>query len=268
MSLNLKGSLLLLIYLLFSCDTGKLKVIADLPTSLPEISAVEKFPKSDVLWVIQDSGNNNHVYGLNTNGEIIKDITVSNAKNDDWEDLTIDSENNLYIGDFGNNSEKREHFEIYKIHPSEDEEVTAEIISFELPKKQKSKDFEAFVLHDDFFYIFSKETKKFITLKVPNKPGNHIAEVIETFNLDGKNNRITSAVISKNGKQLYLLNHDKVWEISNFKWSSIFNGKIKVYEFKHDSQKEGICLKNTNTLYITDELNKNEGGNLYEFKLN
>lgn len=265
--MNLKGSLLLPIYLLFSCDTGKLQVIADLPASLPEISAIEKFPNSDILWVIQDAGNNNHVYGLNTKGDIIKDIKVNNAKNIDWEDLTIDNKNNLYIGDFGNNSEKREHFEIYKIHPSENEEATAEIISFELPKKQKPKDFEAFVLHDGFFYIFSKEIKKFITLKVPNKPGKHIAEIVEEFNLDGKNNRITSATISSNGKFLYLLNHDKVWEISNFEWGSIFNGKIKVYDFDHDSQKEGVCIKHNNTLYITDELNKNEGGNLYQYKL-
>ena len=242
-------------------------MIADLPTSLPEISAVEKFPKSDILWVIQDAGNNNHVYGLNTNGEIIKDIIVNNAENSDWEDLTIDSENNLYIGDFGNNSEKRKHFNIYKIHPSEKDIVTAEIISFKLPKNQKSKDFEAFVLHNGFFYIFSKETKKFITLKVPNNPGNHVAEVIEEFNLDGKNNRITSATKSKNGKHLYLLNHDKVWEITNFKWNAIFSGQIKAHEFKHKSQKEGVCIKNSNTLYITDEFKKNEGGNLYEYRL-
>ncbi|WP_223032745.1 SdiA-regulated domain-containing protein [Hanstruepera marina] len=268
LNLNLKASILLIVFLTLSCDSGKLKVLADLPTSLPEISAVEKFPNSDVLWVIQDAGNNNHVYGLNTDGKIIRDITITNAKNEDWEDLTIDNENNLYIGDFGNNDEKRKQFEIYKINPSsETTKVTAEVISFELPKKQKPKDFEAFVLHNGFFYIFSKETKKFITLKVPNKPGKHIAEILEEFNLEGKNNRITSAVISSNGLHLYLLNHDKVWEVSNFNWDAIFKGTIKSHTFNHDSQKEGVCIKNSNTLYITDEFKKNEGGNLYEFTL-
>lgn len=268
MSLFIKRSLLLIIYFTISCNTGKLEVVADLPTSLSEISAIEKFPNSETLWVIQDAGNNNHVYGLNTKGSIIKDITITNAENIDWEDLTIDKDNNLYIGDFGNNSKNRREFEIYKIDPTKELKTTAEIISFELPKEQKAKDFEAFLLYNNHFYIFSKETKKFITLKVPNKPGNHIAKVVAEYNLDGKNNRITSAAINANGTYLYLLNHDKIWEISKFNWDSIFKGKIKEYKFDHDTQKEGVCLKNSNAFYITDEFKKNEGGNLYEFKIN
>ncbi|WP_250433181.1 SdiA-regulated domain-containing protein [Hanstruepera flava] len=267
MNLNFKAGLFLLILLSLSCDSGKLKIIADLPTSLPEISAVEKLPNSDVLWVIQDAGNNNHLYGLNTKGKIIKDIEITNAKNIDWEDLTADSLGHIYIGDFGNNDEKRKRFEIYKVKPTEATEAIAEIISFELPKKQKPKDFEAFVLHNGYFYIFSKETKKFITIKVPNKPGEHKAEVTEEFNLDDKNNRITSATISSNGSRLYLLNHNKVWEVTNFNWDAIFEGTIKSYKFEHNSQKEGVCIKNSNTLYITDEFKKNEGGNLYEFQI-
>ena len=268
MNFNIKASLILIIYLIISCKTGKLEVIADLPTSLPEISAVEKLPNSDVLWVIQDAGNNNHLYGLNVKGEIVKDLEVTNAENIDWEDLTKDDKGNLYIGDFGNNSEKRKSFTIYKVNPNtKSKQIKAELIEFDLPKKQKAKDFEAFFLHNGFFYIFSKETKKFITLKAPNKPGKHQAKVISEFNLDGKKNRITSAAISANGKHLFLLNHDKVWEISNFSFDNIFKGKIKAYDFEHNTQKEGVCFKNSKTLYITDEFKKNEGGNLYEFKI-
>jgi sugar lactone lactonase YvrE len=243
-------------------------VVSDLPNSLPEISAVEKLPKSKTLWVIQDAGNNNHVYGLNTKGDIIKDIEITNAVNEDWEDLTSDEFGNIYIGDFGNNSKKRHAFTIYKVNSNtESKKTIANKIEFELPKKEKSKDFEAFVLFDGYFYIFSKETKNFITLKVPNKSGKHVAEIIDEYNFEGKNNRITSATINKDGTQLYLLNHDKIWEISNFKWDAIFKGDIKSYNFNHDSQKEGICFKNARTLYITDERSKNEGGNLYEFKI-
>ena len=36
----------------------------------------------------------------------------------------------------------------------------------------------------------------------------------------------------------------------------------------HHSQKESICFKNNETLYIADEQNGVEGGNLYEFTLN
>ena len=38
-------------------------------------------------------------------------------------------------------------------------------------------------------------------------------------------------------------------------------------EFNHTSQKEGVCFKDENTLYITDEKARGEGGNLYELKI-
>jgi hypothetical protein len=255
---------------LSSCDTGKLNVIADLPHSLKEVSAAETLPDSDLIWVIEDAGNKNNLYGLNTQGKIIKDLDISNASNIDWEDLTSDDSGNLYIGDFGNNSKNRDDFTIYKVaNPNtEARHTTAEKINFLLPKEMKSEDFEAFFILNDFFYIFSKENKSSILLKVPNIIGKHTAELIADFNLDGKHHKITSADVSDDGKTVALLNHDKLWKISDFESDNFFKGTIEELKFNHDSQKEGICFKNANTVYITDEKNKNEGGNLYEFKLN
>ena len=90
-----------------SCNTGKLEVIVDIPSSLKETSAIEKTTNSNVLWVIQDAGNTNHLYGLNLKGDIVKDIKIDNAENIDWEDLASDSKGNIFIGDFGNNHEKQ-----------------------------------------------------------------------------------------------------------------------------------------------------------------
>ena len=45
-------------------------------------------------------------------------------------------------------------------------------------------------------------------------------------------------------------------------------GKIKKeIEIKHETQKEGFCFKDSNTLLITDEKSHGEGGNLYELKI-
>ena len=51
---------------------------------------------------------------LNSNGKI-KKVVVVNAENNDWEDLTADDKGNLYIGDFGNNHNKRKNLSILKI---------------------------------------------------------------------------------------------------------------------------------------------------------
>jgi hypothetical protein len=268
--MNLNIPLLLLTLLVSSsCNTGKLTVVADLPSSLKEISAIEKTTTSDLLWVIEDAGNTNNLYGLNAKGDIIKDISISNIQNIDWEDLTSDSFGNIYIGDFGNNSKKRKNFAIYKVSNPENatDDVTAEVISFKLPKHMKSEDFESFFLYNDAFYIFSKDHKETKLFKIPNVIGDHEASYISEVKLKGKNTKVTSADISDDGKTVVLLNHDKLWKLNGFKKDDFFSGSKEELKFDLDSQKEGINLIYLNTVLITDEKTKHEGGQIYSFKL-
>lgn len=249
---------------------GQLQFLGDINNSLKEVSAAESIPQSNLIWTIQDSGNDSELIGLNDKGDIIKTITIDNVSNIDWEDLTSDQDGNLYIGDFGNNNKKRKIFRILKIKGEDlnNTNTTADIIEFTLPKKQSSKDFEGFFLWDDSFYIFSKETKKFIVIKVPNKAGRHEAHVHSDFNLDGKDNKITAADISDDGKIIVLLNHDKLWKLSGFKDDDFFSGEIEELPFEHNSQKEGICFRTKTNVVITDERNGTTGGNIYSFDLN
>lgn len=259
--------LLVFTLLLLSCNTGKLDVVADLPNSLKEASAIERVAGSDLLWTIEDSGNKKKVYGLSKKGEIIRDIDINNAKNIDWEDLTSDHKGNLYIGDFGNNNKKRKNFTIYKVTNLKTDNTTAERIDFKLPKKVNSEDFEAFFLFNNYFYVVSKEKKSSIILKIPNRIGKHTAQVISKFKLEGKHLKITGAAINRTGKIVVLLNHDKLWKITNFKADDFLKGNVEVLEFNHKSQKEGICFKNNSVVYITDEKNDNDGGFIYEFQI-
>ena len=263
-------NLIVLILVCFACKTGKLRLIASLDSKLDEASAIETIMNSELLWTIEDSGNDNSLYGLNHKGGIVKSINISNATNEDWEDLTSDSLGNIYIGDFGNNNKKRKKFTIYKVNHPETlvKSATAEEIHFKLPENVKSEDFEGFFFFDDHFYVFSKENSSSILLKIPNQIGEHVAELITDFNLEGKHHKITSAAISPNKETVVLLNHDKLWKITNFKPDNFFQGRVEELKFNHDSQKEGICFKDNSTVYITDERNQSEGGNIYTFKLN
>ncbi len=256
--------------LFLSCSTGKLNTIATVDRNLKELSAVETIPKSPLFWSIEDSGNANTLYGLNTDGAIVKNIRVVNVTNRDWEDLTSDREGNLYIGDFGNNKKKYKKYFIYKVSNLNriNNETVAQTITFKLPKELKQKDFEAFFLWKQYFYLFSKESKKVTLIKVPNRVGEHTAKLITTFSFKGKHTQITSSDISEDGKKIVLLNHDKVILLSHFKTDNFFNDTIDYLTFNHDSQKEGICFKNNNTLIITDESNPIKGGHIYELSLN
>jgi len=261
---------LILIALFFmSCGTGNLEILADIPSSLKETSAIEKISDSNILWIIQDAGNTNHLFGLNLEGNIVKDITINNAENIDWEDLTSDSEGNLYIGDFGNNHKNRTSFTIYKVPDAENAKslVNASLINFTLPDSMDSIDFESFFLYNGFFYVFSKDNKKCELIKVPNKTGNHVASYITKIKLKSKHAKVTSADISDDGKTVVLLNHNKLWKLTNYSNDDFFSGKIDALEFEHNSQKEGVNLVNDNQVFITDEFEKFSGGNIYRFNL-
>lgn len=268
--MKLNTPLLFFLFIFFSsCKTGKLNFVADLPGSLKETSAIEMVSGSELLWVIEDAGNKNNLYGLNDNGKIIKDIDLDNVQNIDWEDLTSDDEGNIYIGDFGNNSKKRKNFAIYKVntpHKIKDQTI-AEVISFQLPEDSKSMDFESFFLHKGQFYIFSKSEKNCKAFTVPNEQGHHVATFNSQVKWKGKHNKVTSADIADDGSTIVLLNHDKLWRITDFSLDTIFNGQMEAIDFQHNSQKEGIHFRNNDLVYITDEQVKSEGGNIYTFKL-
>ena len=262
---------LLLTLTFISCHTGKLKPIASFPIALKEASAAEVIDGTNVMWTIEDHGNDSDLHAFNAStGERISSFKVD-APNKDWEDLTSDEYGNLYIGDIGNNDHKRKELQIYKVtNPLKSEGTlnVLETITFTLPKDLRKNDFEAFFLWNNHFYLFSKNHKKCVLLKVPNKNGTQKAELLTYFKFEeGKDNRITSADIRNDGRELVLLNHDKLWRITEFKEDRFFEGKLVSFPFGHNSQKEGICYKSFETLLITDERNGNEGGNIYSFSL-
>lgn len=279
-------SLLSLFAILLSCSSKSQNIpVSTTKIKLKEASAIEVTSQSDLGWVIEDSGNKNVVYGLNAKGEIAQAILVENAANVDWEDLASDESGNIYIGDFGNNDNKRKDLCIYKIDAASLKNSTAEAsykVSFYYPNQKefppkKSElfyDSESFFEYKGNFYIFTKNRSKgfdgtVLVYKVPNKPGNHAAEFLGQFiSCDSYQKcAITAADISPDGKKIALLSSNKVWILSNYKGDDFLKGKMEMFELNDVTQKEGICFKDDKTLLIVDEKSKKTGGNLYEIKL-
>ena len=273
-----------IILMIFSCQHDKNEpVLANLPNILKEVSGNEFLKNSSLIWMINDSGNSSDVYGVNRQGEIKKTLKI-NAKNHDWEDLASDEKGNLYIGDFGNNSNTRKNLRILKVASSDLSKYKAkvEIIEFKFenqhdfpPKKsQLSFDAEAFFYFQKHFYIFTKSRipDKFgetLLYKIPAKKGKHKAIYIGKF-FNGKENAswITGADISDDGKTVVLLFQKNVLLFSDFTGDDFFSGTLKIIPFIKQTQKEGICFTNNKTLLLTDEKYKFKGGKLYEFSIN
>lgn len=264
-----------------SCTNyGQLKMISDLPKTLKEVSGNELSNDQQFVWMLNDSGNKARLYGVSFQGKIIKELKID-AKNNDWEDITKDDQGNIYLGDFGNNANKRENLKILKIShkDTENKEVTVEKIKFEYPeqkdfppkKKKRFFDAEAFFYWNNHFYIFTKSrvaNAYGITFlyKVPaNSKKKHKAERLAAFeNCSGNACWITAAAISPNKTKVALLSQENVIIFSNFSEDDFFSGTQQVFPFHVSTQKEGICFKDNNTLLITDEYSKGSGGNLYE----
>ena len=271
--------------ILLGCtNMGKLTYITKLPNKLGENSGIVTL-KDSTLWLIEDRGNADDIYKVDFNGNLLKDLNVSNAKNHDWEDLAEDKQGNVYIGDFGNNSNKRKDLVIYKIPNPEFEtgkKIDAEKIKFSYPDQKDfppvvaklNYDAEAFFYHKDYLYVITKNrtipfSGEAFIYKIPAIPGEHPANLVGKF-ITCKQDvicQVTAADISPDGSTIALLGYGNLWIFTDFKWDDFSKGKMKTINLGVTTQLESICFLNNETLLLSDEERGNTGGNLYSLKL-
>jgi hypothetical protein len=284
----MKKSFLLIPFILLACQESSnsdFKTLYPLPKKLKEVSGITYFPETNLIYALEDSGNDNKIFALNSEGKLEKTITVTNADNVDWEDITKDKTGNIYIGDFGNNDNERKDLCIYKVAKNElskENAVSEYKISFSYPEQTKFPpkksemfyDVEGFFEYQNYFYLFTKNRSKgfdgtAFVYKILNVPGTQKAVRIGEFKTCDNYNHcvLTSATISPDGKKAVLLSHDKIVLFQNFSGDLFHKGSQTEIKLNHFSQKEAIVFKDNNTLLIADEKTNKEGGKVYEFKL-
>lgn len=252
-------------------------VVGKLPHELKECSGIAYEVTDGTFWAVNDAGNENTLYRLNARGSVIDRFRVDGVENNDWEDVTRDDHGNVYIGDFGNNDNERRNLAIYKIAAGNPVKVSAKI-SFEYPeqaafppaKKALLYDCEAFLIHADSFYLFTKNRSKgfdgtLLIYKVPMVAGHHKAVLVGKFKTCGyyRTCAITSAAISPDGQKVVLLTGGSVWLFEDFEGDDFTSGSITELKLGAVSQKEAVTFINEDELFLADENNKKGGGNLY-----
>lgn len=278
---------LLVVFVLFACqqNSDSLLMTYSLPKKLKEVSGIIYSSQDKLLWMLEDSGNSNVIYGLNAEGEIEKNITIEDTQNKDWEDITMDKEGNLYIGDFGNNDNERKDLCIYKMDKktlSAESAIPAYKISFAYPeqkdfppkKTQMFYDVEGFFEFKNNFYLVTKNRSKgfdgtAFVYKIPNTQGFHQAVLMGEFKTCENYNHcvITSVTISPDTSKVAVLTHDKIFLFENFTATNFLNGTKTELELNHFSQKEAISFIDNDRLFIADEKTKSIGGNVYEVSI-
>ncbi len=286
-----KYIVLLSFSLLYACSLKSqetnFKEVFTLDKKHTEVSGMIFHAPTQKLWMLQDKGNPSELYVYSADGTFENTVTVNNQENTDWEDLSQDKNGNIYIGNFGNNDNKRKDLRILKVDAATIQfnsvNVSQETTFYyedqtEFPPKKSNLlyDCEAFVATNEAFYLFTKNRSKgfdgtFYVYKVPNKNGNFKAEKIATLKTcdQYKSCAITGAALNKNGNEIALLTHDKVLLIPFVNDDSFKQENITIKELGHNSQKEAITFKSDNQLFMADESEKGKkGGTVFMLDLN
>ena len=202
-----------------------------MPICINENSGLAKAWQEDYYWTMNDSGGNTELYMINTKGRVFDTLLVNDAQNIDWEDLAKDNKGNIYVGDFGNNSQSRKDLTIYKFRNGKTEKITFHYADQDhFPAREKVFDCEAFFWYGGKLYLFSKDWSRNHQTQLyslPDQAGNYA--LLPEQNLFLKS-PVTSADVSPNGKEFALLSYGKIY---------IF----EIVEEKIDFSKPKSCIK-------------------------
>ena len=249
------------------------ELLYQLPDGVNETSGLIYYNNS--FWTINDSGNPPILYRLDSaSGSILQQITVSDGFNVDWEGLAQDEEN-IFIGDFGNNNGDRTDLGIYIIKKSElpdigNGQVQSTHISFvysdytKQPAKWKETDYdcEAMISVEDSLYLFSKnwidnQTRLY---RLDKTPGEQIAELIYTYNVQGL---ITDASYNEESNEVSLLGYSQstftpfFWLLFDYSENNFFSGNKRRINLASlfGAQTEGIAYTTGKFGVLTNEKN-------------
>lgn len=252
----------------------------ELPKEVRETSGL--FFHNGKLWTHNDSGGKPILYALDTvTLEVVQRITLTNARNKDWEDVCTDGET-VFVGDFGNNKGSRDKLRIYTFPlsaiPDEgDANVMVDTINFAFAdqtnfEKRKVHDFdcEAVFATEDYLYLLSKGWKTGTTrlYRLPKTPGKHKAEVVNGFDSRGL---VTGADYDRKNKVLVIVGYEKpIWRPFIYIIFDFDEAGVKLSHRRFEMpqlvtcQTEGICFFDEGKCFISAESNRSMTARVFE----
>ena len=166
----------------------------------------------DVYWTLNDSGNPAALYATKLNGEFIQEISVQGSQNFDWEALGIDDQNQLWIGEIGNNSRLRTDLKVVVVaEPNPFEDTTAEVIaSYPYQYPNENVDAEGLFIANGVPYIVSKEQERAVLYRLPALEAD-TQQVLERVGEFTGAKWVTGAGLSVDGTRLAVCTYDALW---------------------------------------------------------
>lgn len=238
---------------------------------------------NNTLITHNDSANTNQLFDIDTTtGNVTRTVTITNATNVDWEDLTKD-DTYIYIGDFGNYEGDRTDLKVYRIAISDylnNSSVTADVINFSYADQTDfttspfatNFDAESLIHYNNSLYVFTRNWLDGNTniYELPKTPGSHSISMVDSITAGGLVSGATFNILSNeiiitgfDGNGAFLI------ELSGFNSGLFSNGTVTKTSIavpeNYSFQIEGICPINAEEFYITAEENGSLQPALYSF---
>lgn len=231
------------------------------------------------LWTINDSGSQPEIVQLDLFGNVLDTILVLNSTNVDWEAIT-QSETDIFIGDFGNNSGNRHDLSIYQISKQALNTTTNSAVNaqkrvfaysdqdtFNLPVNGHSFDAEGFYFDQDSLVLLSKNwndlyTKRYRFPAIWNDSDTLSIAPFDSMFVDGL---ITDVTFDKNTRRAIALGYKNngsnfytsfVYLLFDYPGSNLFHGnkrRVEIGNMLSLSQTEGIAFFDSVSGFITAE---------------
>lgn len=195
-----------------------------------EVSGMVKSRKyEDTFWVHGDSGTKDHIYAINSEGEIkskkknYDGAEVKGAKNEDWEDIALGEDGTLILADFGNNCHCRDDLKILIIEEPEPEDGKVEVVAEYRIKYPEREGILSLFIEDNYnaeavfmkggeVYIITKNESggegKLFRLDNPSESEVNILTEVASFKFKGQ---VTAADISPDESKLAVLTYRSIW---------------------------------------------------------
>lgn len=177
-----------------------------------------KFP--GLFWTHNDSGDEARLFVIRRDGSLVSEVRIDGARSVDWESITADDEGNLYIGDIGNNANRRRDLVVYRIAEPDpkgrstvpvDREIRfryAEQRAFPDPR-QINFDAEALFWADGNLYLLTKHRSdtRTVLYRFPSLESDEIVDLIPVGEFDTRDSSVTGAEATADGRVLAVLTY-------------------------------------------------------------
>ena len=219
------------------------------------------------FWSHNDSGHAPEIFALDSEGHALATVKIEGGNLVDWEAMETDGEGGMWIGDFGNNLNRRRDLILYRVEePGHQIPRTLQVsdtVRFRysdqqaFPPEKMNFDCEAMFVWDQKLYLLTKHRSdrdtKLYRIEDWQSDEVHIARLIDRFEWIGQ---VSDAALTSDGSRLAVLTYSGIWIFNRPEDSDNFlkgNGQKWLFPNWSLKQVEGIAWLDEQSLLLCNE---------------